>query len=168
MTYINLYWERLLQQFLRSQPFVIDNQAPSVTPWIPAVQIHKGLEKPTPGDLEGGVSIAQKKTPLIEVKCEMAQPVKPNFRGNWNVEAEICITNSTRDTSDDVHEDRVNQVLGLFYDDQLFAAIAAVNLAFWYARCVPGETGHRIEGISFHSYGRFEFVSACAQNLNGP
>ncbi len=166
-SYINLYLSRLVVCYLRRQPFVLNPVIENPDAWIPPEQIHKHFEKPIRGEDEGGVSIAQRKTPLIEVKCETATACAPRFMGNWDAQLEVSVINSTDFDNDETHESRVNDVLALFYRDELVEELNAIQ-PFFCPRVIPLSINDHVEGISFVTQASFKFLSCCAQPLYAP
>lgn len=156
-SYINQYIERLIQIWMQNFE--------DIEEWAPETNIHKGMEKPVMGDSEGGVSGSQRKTPLIEIICRQAEPVVPNFQGTWNVSIEITVINSTRDTTDRTHEDRVDMVLEKFYKTEFIQDLITLEPNFFAHRLIPGPTTEEIEGISFKSCGYFTLLGCCAQQM---
>jgi hypothetical protein len=152
------YTERLVVEFLQRQQF----------DWIADPQIHKGFEKPIPGELEGGVSIAQQVTPMIQVICAQAEARAPHFTGNWDVQMDVIVMNSTKDASDATHQQRTDQVFSLFHDEALLWSLLPINPNFWFARLIVGPETNRIEGLSFASTGQFTLLSCCAQAMIDP
>lgn len=160
--YITLYTARLIQTYLRRQPFCINTLIVNPDAWLPPLNIHKHFEKPRRGEDEGGASLAQKITPLVEIKSPVANPIEPRFMGNWTVDVELCITNSTRDTTDEEHESRVNDVLALFYRDEIITDLMGLQPEFWCGKVNPGSMSDHIEGISMSTSVAFRFFDCHA------
>jgi len=141
-------------------------------------RIYKGLENEEkanvtkvegddPNAPEEGEESRIIRVPCITVICDSADPIGPEFCGNYEIEAQFEVTSSAYDTTNNEHKARVQKVWELIMQDDLLEQLQAFSSDFSTSKIVFGKRGYRFDGDCWTSYMVLLFRHFFGRKLDG-
>lgn len=128
---------------------------------IPKDQIYRGIENPS--SAEGNPDANVRKLPCVVCRCQSANQF-PKFSGNWNVIAEVMVSSSAADSTEDQHHDRADEVFETLLTDTIKDDISSALDGFTAFLVVPLDQGYRLNDRTWESWMSFE-VHCCPSDI---
>jgi hypothetical protein len=114
-------------------------------------RIFKGLENEESATDENEESSIIR-IPCITVYCDSAEPIGPEFCGNYELDARFEVTSNSYDSTAAVHKARVEQVWELIMSETLLAELQAFHPDFYTSKIVYGKRGYNFDGDCWTNY----------------
>jgi hypothetical protein len=124
-------------------------------------RVYCGLEN-RESESEEGEDSSIIKLPCVICICYSAEPVLPNFHGNWNATLRLEIESNADDTTGHEHASRVREITRHFLTTTIAKDLSDAIAEFYVAKVAPGTRGWSIQGRSWVSFQEYTLISAAA------
>jgi|GEM_PF-4096910 len=126
-----------------------------------ADKVYCGLENRDTQEMEGEESSIIR-LPCVICICQGADPVLPNFHGNWNATLRLEIYGSCDDLTGKDFAAMVRQITRQFLTTSIANDLSAATQTFYVPKVAPGNRGWTVDGRRWVAHQEYSLISACS------